>query len=175
MAINIRKFPQKNPSAIVILILLSGFSIFQFVQASRFPHRPAGMYYNLGNAYLHQGELKKALDRFKTAYSLKPDHPELLTNMAKAHYLMGNNEAAISFWSRAHLLRPEYPIPLYNLAKAYQKRDIQKSKAYWRSYLKVAKKIPDERKYVIEGEKLLKQWDGKIDDQLNHRQLDSLR
>jgi tetratricopeptide (TPR) repeat protein len=81
--------------------------------------------------------------------------------MGKAHYLMGNEEAAIGFWEMALRLRPKYLILLYNLAKAYQKTDIKKSKAYWRSYLKLAKGLPDEMKYVIEAETFLKkrQWE----------------
>jgi 4-amino-4-deoxy-L-arabinose transferase-like glycosyltransferase len=148
---------KKWQQGVPVLILLCGFSLYQYINSHFSPHKPPEIFYNLGNAYLHKGDPKKAMENYNIAFSLRPSYPELLNNMGNAHYLMGNESEAIKLWKEAYRLKPNYLVPLYNLAKIYQTKDPERAKEYWINFLILSKDMKGEAKYREEGERFLRE------------------
>ena len=68
----------------------------------------APMYCNLGIVLQAQGKLNAAIESYRKAISLRPNHAELHHYLGDTLKAQGNLDAAVSSYSRALELRPDY-------------------------------------------------------------------
>jgi protein O-GlcNAc transferase len=68
----------------------------------------APMYCNLGIVLQAQGKLDAAIENYRKAISLRPDHAELYCYLGDTLKAQGNLEAAVTNYSKAIELRPDY-------------------------------------------------------------------
>jgi tetratricopeptide (TPR) repeat protein len=76
-------------------------------------------HYNLGNAYLSQGQLDKAIAEYQAALRLKPDYAVAHFNLAKAYASQGQLDGAIAEYQAVLRLKPDFVQAHFNLGNAY--------------------------------------------------------
>ena len=78
--------------------------------------------FNSGNAFLEKGQLDEAIEAFRNAIRLKPDHADAHNNLGRALTLRGKIDEAIESFRTAIRLRPDHLTSLSNLAVALKDR-----------------------------------------------------
>ncbi len=76
-------------------------------------------YNNLGNAYLSNRLLDKAIEQYQTALRLKPDYAKAHNNLGNAYQFKGLFDQAIEQYQAALRLMPDYPEAHNNLGVTY--------------------------------------------------------
>ncbi|MCL4502694.1 MAG: tetratricopeptide repeat protein [Deltaproteobacteria bacterium] len=81
-------------------------------------------HYNLGNYYLHRGEIKQALAAYDTALKIEPRAAMVLVNAAMAYAQIGEKDRAEKSLVKANKIAPENAAAHFNLGllKAEQDR-----------------------------------------------------
>jgi tetratricopeptide (TPR) repeat protein len=94
-----------------------GISLWQDV-VEKSPNK-ARPYYELGLAYVSQGQLDKATAQFQTAVRLKPDYVGAHNNLGVAYKSQGQLNRAIAEYQTALRLKPDNAEARNNLGAAY--------------------------------------------------------
>jgi len=76
---------------------------------------------NLGNAYTDEGLFDIAIEQYRTALRLKPDHAEAYNDLGYAYLLKGQTDTAIEQFRTALRLDPDFPEAHFNLGNSYLK------------------------------------------------------
>ncbi len=77
---------------------------------------------NLGNSLFQGGKLDEAIDRFREAEKLLPDHPQAYNSLGTAYLRKGMIEQAIKDFEKAAQVEPESVVSQNNLAWALATR-----------------------------------------------------
>jgi tetratricopeptide (TPR) repeat protein len=75
--------------------------------------------YELGNLYLSQGELNKAIGQFQKTLSIQPNFPQALNNLAMAHTIGRQYDQALEVFQNLVALQPDNATNYYNVAVLY--------------------------------------------------------
>ncbi|MBN3038083.1 MAG: tetratricopeptide repeat protein [Candidatus Omnitrophica bacterium] len=139
------------PMAIAFLVFYSSLTIRQnhywnspvifYKTILEYSMDSAKTYNNLGERYLRDGQIDKALGAFKKAIDLNPDYAEVYNNLGNVYYASGRFEDAITSFNRAIDKKPAYAKAYYNLGRAYQQ--IGRDKAARDSYNKALSLNPN--------------------------------
>ena len=89
---------------------------------ANFENVSAEYHYQLGRLQEALGLYGKALDNYKTAVELAPEHPRALFHLAYRYDLSGDESAAIECYKQAINCSPAYVSALLNLAVLYEDR-----------------------------------------------------
>jgi len=87
--------------------------------------------YELGNLYLGQGELIKAIGQFQKALSVQPNFPQALNNLAMAHTLGRQYDQALKVFQKLIELQPSNPANYYNVAVLYALQNKESEALAW--------------------------------------------
>ncbi|MGQ9706267.1 MAG: tetratricopeptide repeat protein [bacterium] len=109
-------------------------------------------YLNLGIALIQMGEVKEAEGVLKTAIRMFTDNPHLHYNLAVSLGYQRRYEEAEAEYNKVLELKPDHLQSMFNLALLYQERNPTKAVELWKRYLKIARDIPEEARYVKEAE-----------------------
>ncbi len=85
------------------------------------PHK-ARPHYNLGTAYLNQGDLAWALDHFQKAIQLNPRYAGAYNNLGVVHLNQDHYDRAIEYFQKAVELNPNFVKAYNNLGVAHGKK-----------------------------------------------------
>jgi Flp pilus assembly protein TadD len=85
-------------------------------------HAAADRHYNLGRVLRDQGKLREAIDCYRRAISIKPDHVMALNNLGNALVAHGDSDAAVASYRNALAFKPDSMETHYNLGVALQAR-----------------------------------------------------
>lgn len=77
----------------------------------------------LGVAALHLGMWEEAKKVWNSALKLRPDHVEVLCNLASAHSMLGLNGEAEEYYHRALAVHEDYPLAWFSLGRLMAKED----------------------------------------------------
>lgn len=72
-----------------------------------------------GSGWYNLGDQKMALNDFKLAYQINPNHVHVLNNIGTAEMLAGNADSAIIFYEKALRIAPGFKDASLNLAAAF--------------------------------------------------------
>ncbi len=88
----------------------------------------AELYFNLGNAYIREGEYQKAYQSWNQALKLNPNLPQVWVNRGNALENQGKTDEALQSYMNALEIFPEYGLAHFNLALLYEnKENIEKA------------------------------------------------
>jgi len=87
---------------------------------ANFKNVSADYHYQLGRLQEIQGFYSEAVDNYKTALELSPDHQEALFHLAYRCDLSGDEEAAIDYYQQVTSTSPVYVGALLNLAVLFE-------------------------------------------------------
>jgi len=88
-----------------------------------FENVSAEYHYQLARLHQAQAEYKQAVENYKTALELAPDHQKTLFHLAFRCDLAGDEEAAIDYYRQIVAKAPVYTNALMNLAILYEDRN----------------------------------------------------
>ena len=88
----------------------------EFKSCANFKNVSADYHYQLGRLQEIQGFYSEAVDNYKAALELSPDHQEALFHLAYRCDLSGDEEAAIDYYQQITSTSPVYVSALLNLA-----------------------------------------------------------
>jgi len=121
-AINNLGYCYKEKSVLVPGLRLYAYAVKKYREAIAIQPDNAGFYYNIGNAYTHQGKLRKAFQAYKTAVDLEPGFAKAHFNLARTYqrfrkldkaieefelYLRYGNPAVFDFVEQPEVVREE--------------------------------------------------------------------
>ncbi|MBW1740486.1 MAG: tetratricopeptide repeat protein [Deltaproteobacteria bacterium] len=96
-------------------------------------------YNNLGVTYYLQGDLKQAVEQFKTAIQLNPNSIESYVNLGIIYKKQNRFEDALKAYKKAVSLKPTFPEPYYNLGILYDDAgDFKRAAGAYRRFLQLA-------------------------------------
>ncbi len=81
------------------------------------------IYYNLGLAYHHTGNMDVAIANYKKAIDIKPDYDEALNNMGMSLEQKGDVREAIDKYNKVLEINPGHAGAYYNLGNIFSKND----------------------------------------------------
>jgi DNA-directed RNA polymerase subunit alpha len=87
---------------------------------ANFANVSAEYHYQLGRLVEAQGQYEEAMDNYKTALELSPEHQGALFHLAYRCDLSGDEEAAIDYYKQIAAGTPVYTSALLNLAVLYE-------------------------------------------------------
>ncbi len=87
---------------------------------ANFENISAEYHYQLGRLQEAQGLYEQAMDNYRTALELSPNHPKALFHLAYRCDLSGDEEAAIDYYKQTVSTSPVYISALLNLAVLYE-------------------------------------------------------
>ncbi len=87
---------------------------------ANFKNVSADYHYQLGRLHEVQGFYSEAVDNYKAALELSPDHQEALFHLAYRCDLSGDEEAAIDYYQQVSSTSPVYVNALLNLAVLFE-------------------------------------------------------
>ena len=125
--------PRARQAAVCLAVLLAAVYGFRLVQRNadfrneitfyekEIKDNPdnARVHYNLGTAYVKQGNYEKGIPLLERAVELKPNYAGAYGNLGQTYYLLGQMDKAIEYFEKAEALPDllvENPV---NLARAY--------------------------------------------------------
>jgi tetratricopeptide (TPR) repeat protein len=79
----------------------------------------AEIYYEIGNVYLQEGALDRAIEEYGRAIELNPNYAEAFNSRGMAYGLKGQNDQAISDFDKAIKLNPKDFAALSNRGNAF--------------------------------------------------------
>ena len=94
-------------------------AITNFKKAIRINPNVPNIYYNLGLAYHHIGNMDDAIESYKKAIDLKPDYDEAFCNMGMSLEEKGDLEGAIEKYNKVLEINPKHPGAHMNLGNSY--------------------------------------------------------
>jgi len=83
------------------------------------PDNPTGYHY-LGNAFIGQGKIDKAIAQYQQALKLRPDYVHAVYNLGNAYLQQGQTERAIDYYRRTLGLRSDYAMAYFNLGLIFE-------------------------------------------------------
>ncbi|MHC4488741.1 MAG: tetratricopeptide repeat protein [Planctomycetota bacterium] len=92
----------------------------EFKACANFENVSAEYHYQLARLQEAQGLYEQAMDNYKTALELSPDHQRALFHLAYRCDLSGDEEAAIDYYKQIASSSPVYVSALLNLAVLYE-------------------------------------------------------
>ncbi len=95
----------------------------EFKSCANFENVSAEYHYQLGRLQEAQGLYEQAMDNYKTALELAPDHQKALFHLAYRCDLSGDEEAAIDYYRQITSSAHVYVSALLNLAVLYEDKD----------------------------------------------------
>lgn len=116
-------------------------------RVANFQNVSAEYHYQLACLQESQGLYEKAMDNYKTALELSPDHQKALFNLAYRCDLSGDEDAAIDYYRQIVATSPAYVSALLNLAVLYE--DDGKFDKAVRSVDKVLKFHPNHQRAIM--------------------------
>jgi len=90
---------------------------------SNFENVSAEYHYQLARLQQAQGLYEQAMDNYKTALELSPNHQRALFHLAYRCDLSGDEDAAIDYYKQSAHISPAYVSSLINLAILYEDRE----------------------------------------------------
>ena len=101
---------------------------------------------NLGEIYLHKGEVEKSVAQFRDALKIRPDDADTRFNIGIALGLEGKDEESIAHYRKALEIRPGDTDVRYNLANALVNHGkLDEAIAHYREILKIKPGYADAR------------------------------
>jgi tetratricopeptide (TPR) repeat protein len=93
----------------------------------------------LGNLYFDSGQPKEAIEVYNQYLAIKPDNPDLRTDMGIMYRALGDFDRAIEEFKKAAQSDPKHINSRYNIGIVllHDKNDIQGAIKAWEEYLKV--------------------------------------
>jgi len=98
----------KIPACLILLIILTGVTVFTGCATSRQDKQRAATHVTMGTAYLNSGQFAPALREFLVAQRLSPDDPEIHYYTGLAYAENGLMEEAKSEFKTALSIKPDY-------------------------------------------------------------------
>lgn len=95
-------------------------------------------WFALGNLYFRDGQHRAAIERYRRALELKPDHDLAVLNIASAYRKLGDDAAALMGFERYLTIDPRDPYVRYEVGEIYLDRgDWARAEAEFRQALEV--------------------------------------
>lgn len=119
----------------------------------------AEAHHKLGQAWLVKGQFEKAKAELLQSLAIRPNIPEVLTDLGIVHAKLGDKATALALLEKAVVLRPNYAPARYNLAEAYEATNPKRALSEYETFLALVQGIPEEADritHVLERIKLLK-------------------
>ena len=93
----------------------------------------------LGNLYFDSAQPKEAIDAYRQYLAIKPDNPDVRTDMGIMYRALGEFDRAIEEFKKAAQSDPKHVNSRYNIGIVllHDKGDIQGAIKAWEDYLKV--------------------------------------
>jgi tetratricopeptide (TPR) repeat protein len=93
----------------------------------------------LGNLYFDSGQPKEAIEAYSRYLAIKPDNPDLRTDMGIMYRALGDFDRAIEEFKKAAQSDPKHINSRYNIGIVllHDKQDIKGAINAWEEYLKV--------------------------------------
>jgi cytochrome c-type biogenesis protein CcmH/NrfG len=93
----------------------------------------------LGNLYFDSNQPKEAIDAYSQYLAIKPDNPDVRTDLGIMYRKLGNFDKAIEEFKRAARSDPKHANSRYNIGIVllHDKQDIKGAIKAWEDYLKV--------------------------------------
>jgi len=93
----------------------------------------------LGNLYFDTDQPKEAIDAYSRYLAVKPDNPDVRTDMGIMYRKLGQSDKALDEFRKAARSDPKHVNSRYNigLVLLHDKQDIQGAIKAWEEYLKV--------------------------------------
>lgn len=112
----------------------------------------------LGNLYFDSGQPKEAIEAYSRYLAIKPDNPDLRTDMGIMYRALGDFDRAIEEFKKAAQSDPKHINSRYNIGIVllHDKNDIQGAIKAWEEYLKVDSKSEKAQRVRSQIEKMKK-------------------
>jgi len=107
----------------------------------------AEYHYQLGRLLEDTGEYKEAMDNYKTAIELSPNHRQSLFRLAYRCDLSGDEQAAIDYYKQIAAVNPVYINALINLAVLYDDNEEYDKASFYLD--KVLKYHPNNQRAIL--------------------------
>jgi tetratricopeptide (TPR) repeat protein len=93
----------------------------------------------LGNLYFDSNQPKEAIEAYSQYLAIKPDNPDVRTDLGIMYRKLGNFDKAIEEFKRAAQSDPKHNNSRYNLGLVllHDKHDVKEAIKAWEEYLKV--------------------------------------
>lgn len=93
----------------------------------------------LGNLYFDSNQPKEAIEAYSQYLAIKPDNPDVRTDLGIMYRKLGNFDKAIEEFKRAAQSDPKHINSRYNLGLVllHDKHDVKEAVKAWEDYLKV--------------------------------------
>ena len=98
-------------------------AITNFNKAIKLNSNIPTIYYNLGLAYHHIGNMDDAIVNYKKAIDIKPDYDEALNNMGMSLEEKGDIVGAIDKYNKVIAINPKHAGAYYNLGNVFYSKD----------------------------------------------------
>ncbi len=98
-------------------------AITNFNKAIKLNSNIPTIYYNLGLAYHHIGNMDDAILNYKKAIDIKPDYDEALNNMGMSLEEKGDIVGAIDKYNKVLAINPKHAGAYYNLGNVFYSKD----------------------------------------------------
>jgi tetratricopeptide (TPR) repeat protein len=112
----------------------------------------------LGNLYFDSGQPKEAIEAYSRYLAIKPDNPDLRTDMGIMYRALGDFDRAIEEFKKAAQSDPKHINSRYNIGIVllHDKNDIQGAIKAWEEYLKVDSKSEKAQRVKAQIERMKK-------------------
>jgi tetratricopeptide (TPR) repeat protein len=77
------------------------------------------LYFEMGNLFLSQGDVSKAIDQFENALTIQPDYLPAINNLAMAYAADKQYDKALDAFKKMTALQPDNTSHYYNVAVLY--------------------------------------------------------
>jgi DNA-directed RNA polymerase subunit alpha len=119
----------------------------QLKSCSNYENVSAEYHYQLGRLVEAQGQYLQAMENYKTAIELKPEHQEALFHLAYRCDMAGDEDAAIDYYRQLAIGAPAHVNALLNLAVLYEDRGEFNKAEQWVD--KVLKHHPNHQRAIL--------------------------
>ena len=115
----------------------------------------------LGNLYFDSGQPKEAIEAYSRYLAIKPDNPDLRTDLGIMYRALGDFDRAIEEFKKAAQSDPKHINSRYNMGIVllHDKQDIKGAIKAWEEYLKVDSKSERAQRVRSQIEKMKKMGD----------------
>ena len=112
----------------------------------------------LGNLYFDSDQPKEAIEAYSQYLAIKPDNPDVRTDMGIMYRKLGEFDRAIEEFKKAAQSDPKHVNSRYNLGMVllHDKQDIKGAIKAWEEYLKVDPKSERAERVRTQMEKMKK-------------------
>jgi tetratricopeptide (TPR) repeat protein len=110
----------------------------------------------LGNLYFDSNQPKEAIEAYSQYLAIKPDNPDVRTDLGIMYRKLGNFDKAIEEFKRAAQSDPKHNNSRYNLGLVllHDKHDVKGAIKAWEEYLKVDPKSERAQRIRAQIEKM---------------------